>query len=286
MEIPRIYEYSDELNVNECRICLEEGEEELIAPCNCCGSHKYVHLKCLNRWRQENINNEKYHSCEVCKREFVIENNYKVEKLICIMGGNIIFKFPVYLFVVYFLGGILWYIDILCNYQSFNIISLGHPDKQFELAIKDVDNIQFNGLSPFYYTAFGVFLISIIHLLIHCIIIISNVHRKKIYFKNFFLFMIIYLLGSLNIYISYLSFIIFRSRIPFIIILCVSSFNNYLNIFRLIRKHNKIIKIMNDEIKNQVVYSIEDIDRNNRILNETIVDIEEDSQEEVNLITG
>ena len=284
-----MYEYSDELNINECRICLEAGEEELITPCNCCGSHKYVHLKCLNRWRQENINNEKYHSCEVCKREFVIENNYKVEKLICRMDGNIIFKFPLYMFAVYFLGAILWYIDILCDYQSFNIISLGRPDKQFVIFIKNINNTQFDGLSPFYYTAFGVFSISMIHLFTHCVIIICNVNRKRVYFKNFFLFMILYLFGSLNIYISYLSFIIFRSRVPFMIILCASSFNNYLNIYRLIRKHNKIIKIMNYEIENQVVYSIEDVDRGNIILNEIIVDTEEDSQEdsqeEVNLIT-
>lgn len=34
----------------ECRICLEEDERNnLIVPCKCNGSIKYVHLECLNQ---------------------------------------------------------------------------------------------------------------------------------------------------------------------------------------------------------------------------------------------
>ncbi|CAH8372251.1 unnamed protein product [Eruca vesicaria subsp. sativa] len=38
-----------------CRICLEEnnssGDEELISPCMCKGTQKFVHRSCLDRWR-------------------------------------------------------------------------------------------------------------------------------------------------------------------------------------------------------------------------------------------
>ena len=36
----------------ECRICLEEDDiQNMITPCLCKGSRKYVHRQCLNEWR-------------------------------------------------------------------------------------------------------------------------------------------------------------------------------------------------------------------------------------------
>ena len=44
----------------DCRICLNHtpNSEQLIQPCKCYSS--YVHESCLQRWRQENIRNDKY----------------------------------------------------------------------------------------------------------------------------------------------------------------------------------------------------------------------------------
>jgi hypothetical protein len=44
----------DLLNPNQlqCRICLDsEGEDELISPCLCRGTQKFVHRSCLDNWR-------------------------------------------------------------------------------------------------------------------------------------------------------------------------------------------------------------------------------------------
>jgi hypothetical protein len=36
----------------QCRICLEEDRpEDMIAPCRCKGTQKYVHRDCLDKWR-------------------------------------------------------------------------------------------------------------------------------------------------------------------------------------------------------------------------------------------
>ena len=36
----------------ECRICLQsDDQDDMIAPCLCSGSSKYVHRSCLDRWR-------------------------------------------------------------------------------------------------------------------------------------------------------------------------------------------------------------------------------------------
>ena len=59
-----------------CRICLENDNlNNLIYPCRCSGNSKYVHSHCLNEWRIININNDKYHRCEICNYRFVISNN-------------------------------------------------------------------------------------------------------------------------------------------------------------------------------------------------------------------
>jgi len=60
--------------MNECRICLEDDTiENMISPCRCSGTGGYVHERCLQKWRQECIDNpEKYNKCELCKEEYVI----------------------------------------------------------------------------------------------------------------------------------------------------------------------------------------------------------------------
>ncbi|GMP35197.1 hypothetical protein CsSME_00007744 [Camellia sinensis var. sinensis] len=39
----------------QCRICLDIGGEDLIAPCHCKGTQKYVHRSCLDNWRSTKI---------------------------------------------------------------------------------------------------------------------------------------------------------------------------------------------------------------------------------------
>ncbi|XVF23196.1 hypothetical protein REPUB_Repub13aG0016400 [Reevesia pubescens] len=39
----------------QCRICLDIGGDDLIAPCHCKGTQKYVHRSCLDNWRSTKI---------------------------------------------------------------------------------------------------------------------------------------------------------------------------------------------------------------------------------------
>ncbi|CAN1780150.1 E3 ubiquitin-protein ligase MARCHF3 [Linum perenne] len=38
-----------------CRICLDHEGDDLIAPCHCKGTQKYVHRSCLDNWRSTKI---------------------------------------------------------------------------------------------------------------------------------------------------------------------------------------------------------------------------------------
>ncbi|PKA63501.1 E3 ubiquitin-protein ligase MARCH6 [Apostasia shenzhenica] len=51
----------------ECRICQDEDEDSnMEAPCSCCGSLKYAHRKCVQRWCDEKGNT----TCEICQQQF------------------------------------------------------------------------------------------------------------------------------------------------------------------------------------------------------------------------
>ena len=70
-----LYSYSND-DEKICRICFE-GEtfdNELIHPCLCKGTQKYIHLKCLQEWRMINKDNpEKRDNCEICKYHYAIK---------------------------------------------------------------------------------------------------------------------------------------------------------------------------------------------------------------------
>ncbi len=61
---------NSESNSKECRICREEeSEQNLRTPCDCKGSIKYVHLKCLC----DCIQVSKQEICKVCGKQFDIK---------------------------------------------------------------------------------------------------------------------------------------------------------------------------------------------------------------------
>ena len=67
----------------QCRICFESQEtddNELIHPCRCSGTSKYVHRDCINRWRNENTNNSRFTRCNECGTRYTIQYNIPRER--------------------------------------------------------------------------------------------------------------------------------------------------------------------------------------------------------------
>ncbi|KAJ1382902.1 Zinc finger, RING-CH-type [Sesbania bispinosa] len=51
----------------ECRICHDDDEDSnMETPCSCCGSLKYAHRKCIQRWCNEKGDT----TCEICHQQF------------------------------------------------------------------------------------------------------------------------------------------------------------------------------------------------------------------------
>lgn len=117
-----------------CKICLEEDiKENLISPCLCSGNIKYVHKICIDNWRNQNLNNNSYYSCEICKEIFILqlnENYYKTERKIkIIMGLEIFFFLTVILTLIFLLGKVINFFTnfemILVNNEFINDLLLG-----------------------------------------------------------------------------------------------------------------------------------------------------------------
>ena len=66
----------------QCRICLETGDgvSTLIRPCKCKGTGAYVHVGCLNTWREKSGASKNVYQCGVCqfKYEFAGKDLYHV----------------------------------------------------------------------------------------------------------------------------------------------------------------------------------------------------------------
>lgn len=59
-----------------CRICYEGGDAgELLAPCDCQGSIKWVHRKCLDEWRLSSFNPLHVSQCGLCHGKFKFEED-------------------------------------------------------------------------------------------------------------------------------------------------------------------------------------------------------------------
>ncbi|XP_039118500.1 E3 ubiquitin-protein ligase MARCHF2 [Dioscorea cayenensis subsp. rotundata] len=58
----------------QCRICLDTEGDDLIAPCHCKGTQKYVHRSCLDNWRSTKEGFAFAH-CTECRAVFILRAN-------------------------------------------------------------------------------------------------------------------------------------------------------------------------------------------------------------------
>ncbi len=75
----------------ECRICLEEDTcDNMIAPCKCTGTNKYVHRGCLDTWRSTSDREDSAHQCPNCLAFYEFEEIPQWKKIFRV-GYNCLF---------------------------------------------------------------------------------------------------------------------------------------------------------------------------------------------------
>lgn len=116
----------------QCRICLDLGGEDLIAPCHCKGTQKYVHRSCLDNWRSTKEGFAFSH-CTECRALFIIRPNVPKDrwwlrlKFQFLVARDHAFIFIIVQLVVAFLG-VLIYKFYEMNLEKCLVIKNIHTD--------------------------------------------------------------------------------------------------------------------------------------------------------------
>ncbi|KAM7276125.1 hypothetical protein ACFE04_017991 [Oxalis oulophora] len=97
----------------QCRICLDIEGEDLIAPCFCKGTQKYVHRSCLDNWRSTKEGFAFSH-CTECRAAFILRANFPSDrwwlklKFQFLVARDHAFIFVVVQLIVAFLGMLVY----------------------------------------------------------------------------------------------------------------------------------------------------------------------------------
>ncbi|XP_059302928.1 uncharacterized protein LOC132055235 [Lycium ferocissimum] len=95
--------------LSQCRICLDSEGEDLIAPCHCKGTQKYVHRSCLDNWRSTKEGFAFAH-CTECRAKFILRANVPPDrwwlrlKFQFLVARDHVFIFLIVQLIVAFLG--------------------------------------------------------------------------------------------------------------------------------------------------------------------------------------
>lgn len=188
-----------ELHEPECRICFDQINDELINPCRCKGTSKWVHRGCLHKWRMMNREREAYKKCMECREEYVLRRDGEEEKRKLFVYTRL---FIIYNFFASILFGILW--TVVNGYfreESIILYLLNGGKKEPTTQIceytnestytcKNSSTIQDQMRLPqgyyvnvIFHVYFLLSLHSIIFTLFYYNIIRKNVIRRKLYYK-------------------------------------------------------------------------------------------------------
>ncbi|PWA48488.1 E3 ubiquitin-protein ligase MARCH1 [Artemisia annua] len=98
---------------SQCRICLDTEGEDLIAPCHCRGTQKYVHRSCLDNWRSTREGFAFSH-CTECRAAFILRANVPPDrwwlrfKFHLLVARDHAFIFVIVQLIVAFLGVLVY----------------------------------------------------------------------------------------------------------------------------------------------------------------------------------
>ncbi len=226
----------------ECRICMiSDDEEELIQPCRC--TTAYVHESCLQKWRDENIDNERYNQCEICKSNYLIRRQFPKETFELEKScSQFVPSFCIYIGYLLIGALIIGFTDTITDTYSITIMNNGHKDIKFINDLNSGDSFTW----CLYYTNYTSYLMCMLFSLYISFGIIFKVHRKKDYFKETLYKYIFYFLLSWNYFYNY--FIFYKAMDHFdvyIMATAMSSAMNYIIIKNVLSLHNNTIKKLN-----------------------------------------
>ena len=241
--------------IEKCRICLEdESKGELIAPCACDGTIKYVHSECLNRWRFNDINIFSRTNCEICKKPYLIKRQYKIETFLFVdlyeINITMLFaRYLLYLTSISLSAIIIYILDGVTNNFSLKMLT-DNPNRHLLNIIKNKD------ICMLYYFALTIYIYNIFFHTFCIIFPYFYIYRKKLYLKKMILKYLLSILCNSYFFIFYPFFNIANresSMYIYISLIFIFSFLSYPMNLIYLYNHDLTIKDMNEKNCNIVL---------------------------------
>lgn len=202
--------------------------ENLIYPCKCSGTSKYVHKHCLNQWRTLASNRDAFYKCFECNYKYIIANNNYNKGCFDICIQHLADYIAVFLFFNLMIIFSIYY--LLTKLDSSQWI--------FRDILKN--NYSTDNDSDYYLLEASLIYVGIIFILTFLNFLVSK--NKKLYLNHYcgnaslffiFLFMFLSILIS-SIYLN--SFYILS-----IIMICIQLFfRHHLNVQEIIKRENQM----------------------------------------------
>ena len=130
--------------MSECRFCLTpDVPTNLISPCNCKGSVRFIHQSCLQNWLRERFRRQYKNlvkrtaaggtglKCELCHSEFhgELSNLSLWQRLRTILSSQtsyyIALNIPVIIYLAYKFHKVLWKLVYHFRYEAIRVMRLG-----------------------------------------------------------------------------------------------------------------------------------------------------------------
>lgn len=192
-----------------CRICLENNDEELIFPCKCKGTHKYIHASCLDKWRHSNVNSKNYKYCELCKYKYkYYSDNYTFLRC-CLLPLIILILIYSYIITIFILtsfynnGGV--YLKYLKENLFYSCFLLSFLKFLFTIFLLCYNTTYFNAYSIYFKTYSFWFFFIICGFIFNTIMgYILLINFEVLHLFSFFNFLIKFNREEKFIYLNYL----------------------------------------------------------------------------------
>lgn len=226
--------------MNECRICLEEDEIcNLISPCLCRGTTKYIHEKCLNEWRILSENRDNEHICPQCKFEYHFEENIPPGGLKCFsifinLCAKNIASLIIFNFFIFF---VLYYLLFFINNANYYLHGSQKDEVPDALEFKTFNVLQ---LASILITTFYVFIIILDFYMTKNRNLLFEYYRRKLLFPQMFL----YLFGFLITFFSPIFGLIINTILINSILKCYIEYHDEVNSIT----SKKVISISDQEL--------------------------------------
>ena len=241
----------------ECRICFEnDNPEDLISPCLCDGTSKWVHRKCLNEWRETNIDKPANTNCMECKYKYKFAYLFPEEKKLfkksCLYKNKI--TYLIFLFIGLFPVSYLFFaLDKKNDYLYIQMIS--YDEKIFNETKFIINNDSFyntviyNTLSLTVYNNFymGLFFAYTLY----------KKERKFLYFMHIYKTMIRIFITINNPFYIYYLFLVVKMYASYVVSQILLSLLSIFLTVDIIYKHNKIVDKINAKFNKKIILNYE-----------------------------